>query len=766
MRRPRLPDAAQPDAAFGRLRPLLPPALLAGLLTLAVLGMAYFSFHANRRDALRLTDETLALLQDRITTEVTNYLSVPERALQILAEFAGQRAIAPHERPAAVESATALLRVAPMLALVGFADADGGWLMVRRDPTSGALETKTIALESGMRRAFWTRIAGPEAPPMEEDDPADRFDPRTRPWFRAAQASEGLIWTDLYVFFTDRQPGVTAARALPDPTRPGVVMADVRLANLSEFLSRLTVGRTGRALILDREGRLVALGDPARTVEVRGEMLEPARLAQLNDPVLSRAFDLYRAEGPGRRMVEVGKDRFIMLASRLPGEGRDWSLLMVVPEDDFVGFVSRNSLMVLAMALGVAVLAVLLAALAVRQALRATAARQAARAQAASLAAQSEAYAELAAARDVPSVLAVLARVLGARRVGLWRFDPSRTALACETQVDAATGAHAAGLRLRRAEAPKLFAALEAGQVLQVADAAADPRTTELHRLYLRAVGTRTLLSVPLATHAEAPAQGALWIEDAGAVGAANGLVPFARAATALLARAQSPPAPVTAAASTPGAARARGEALLARLRQRAGTSPMPAEAELFPRLAVLVLTFSDDAAIVAARCADGTSLLGRIRAIVRDASEAGGISCVRALGERVLLADGFAGDAEEAAQRLADLALAIQDQLTDAFTQAELGLDFRMGLDLGPAAGMRDLRLTAEAPDDKAAWNIFGEAVGAAQSLADSAPPGAIQVSESAHAALAADFLLRARGRFFIPETGEIGTWLVAGHA
>jgi hypothetical protein len=748
-----------------RLRRLAVPVLLAGLLTAAVLGMAFFSFTANRRDALRLTDETLALLQDRITTEVTNYLSVPERALQILAEFAGNRAIAPHERPAAVESATALLRVAPMLALVGFADTDGNWLMVRRDPTSGLLETKTIALEGGMRRAFWTRQAGPEAPPMEEDDPADRFDPRTRPWFRAAQASPGLIWTDLYVFFTDRQPGVTAARALPDPTRPGVVMADVRLVNLSQFLSRLTVGRTGRALILDRDGRLVALGDPNRTVEVRGDALEPARLVQLHDPVLDRAFDLYRAEGPGRRVVEVGDGRFIMMASRLPGEGRDWSLLMVVPEDDFVGFVARNSLMVLLMALGVAVLAALLAALAIRQALRASAARQSARAQAASLAAQSGAYAELAAARDVPGVLAALARVLGARRVGLWRLDAGGASLACETQVDSATGAHAAGLRLRRAEAPRLFAALEAGQVLEVADAGADPRTAELHRLYLRGVGTRALLSVPLAPHAEAKPQGALWIEDASATDAAAGLVAFARAAAALLARAQAPPAPAAPATAAPGAARARGEALLARLRSLSGARPLPAEAELFPRLAVLALTFSDDAALVGARCADGASLLGRIRAIVTDGAAAAGIACVRALGERVLLADGFAGDAEAAAQRLADLAIAIQDQLTDAFTQAELGLDFRMGLDLGPAAGMRDPHRAA-GPDDRADWNIFGEAVGAAESLADSAPPGAIQVSESAHAALASDFLLRARGRFFIPETGEIGTWLVAGHA
>lgn len=772
---PPLPAALPPER--GLARRLLVPVALALLLSVGVLGMTWFSFQANRRDALQLTDDTLGLLEDRIVTEVTVFLAVPERALQILAEFAGQRAILPHERPAAVESATALLRVAPMLALVGFADADGNWLMVRRDPATGALETKTIAMEGGVRRAFWTRRADANSPPIDENDADDRFDPRTRPWWRLAQANQGVSWTDLYVFFTDRQPGVTASRALNEGTIPGAVMVDVRLDSLSRFLARLAIGHSGRALILDREGRLVAVGDPARAVEVDGEKVLPAKLDHLEDPVLSRAFDLYRSQGPGRRVVEVDDRRYIMLAAHLPGEGRNWSLLMVVPQDDFIGFVRRNSLHVLLIALGVIVLAALIAWHAIRQALRAAAVRAAAGAQARRQAAETEAYAALAGAASVPAILRTVGTALDARRAGLWRLSADGSALACESQVDVAAGTEAGGVQLRRPEAPSLFAALETGAPLHVPDAAADPRTAELARIYLRPVGSKGLLSLPVLGSAPAggtaPLLGLLWVEDAGTGTVADPL-PFARTAAALLARAMiraataapALPAAATAAAAPAAAhpARARGQALLARMQGRPASQD--GTTQLFPALAVLVLAFTDDTGLAAGTTDDGRSLFGRVRAILVAAAEANQIPCVRTLGARVLFADGFQGEPADAARRLADLALALQDQLTDAFTEAELGLDFRMGLDQGPAIGLHDRHVVGGAVVAAENWSIFGEAVRTAESLAETAPPGAIQVSETAQAALAPEFLMRARGKFFVPDGGEIGTWLVAGPA
>lgn len=754
------PARAEPPRPSLSDRSVAVPLVLALLLVGAVAGMVVYSHQANRRDALRLADFTLALLEARIGTEVTAFLSVPERALAFLAAFAGHRALVPEEHPAAIESATAVMQIAPSIALVGFADADGNFLMVRRPPEGSGFEVRTIQFRDGVRTVTWDR-PGPDGTRVVTDDPNDRFDPRTRPWWHAAHRGTEVGWTDLYIFATDRQPGVSAARLMPEGRVEGVLMADIRLASLSNFLSTLAIGNTGRALIVDRDGRLVGMGDPRRRIEIVGEQLTPVRLDQLQDPVLSRAFDLFRAEGPGRRSIEVGNARYIALASQLPGQGRDWNLLMVVPEDDLVGFVGRNTLVTVAIAAGVILLALLLAAQVVRQHARGlrAAARAAGRAEA--LRGEAEAYARLSAAAGPADILAAVGQVLGARRAGLWRLDPGADALACEALHEVAAGTTAAGVHLRSTQVPRFLAAVAAGGTIAVRDAASDGRTGDLARLYLRPAGTRGLLALPLRTGAAGDVAGVLMVEEPARTG--SEAVRFADAAGAMLARGMAPAAAATpkVAATTPGRDRARE--LMLRIADDGG-APTRLAIEGFPRLAVLLLRLDEDAVLNAAAGASAR-LLDRIAQALAAAATASGVPCLRALGDRVLIADGFGGDAEDAVRRLADLALALQERLAEAFTEAELGLDFRLGLDLGPAAGTR-ARLVggdAGAPDE---WNIFGEAVRAAELLADSAPPGGIQVSESAHAALASGFVLRARGRFFLPQSGELGTWLMAGHA
>ena len=97
-------------------------------------------------------------------------------------------------------------------------------------------------------------------------------------------------------------------------------------------------------MTLDRAGRLVAFPEADCTVRQDGETLSPVRLDQLQDPVLTRAFDMLRLEGSGRRMMTIGAQRHLVVSTPLdPVIGRDWVLMLVVFEADLVGFVGRTS---------------------------------------------------------------------------------------------------------------------------------------------------------------------------------------------------------------------------------------------------------------------------------------------------------------------------------------------------------------------------------------------------------------------------------------
>ena len=64
-------------------------------------------------------------------------------------------------------------------------------------------------------------------------DVAYRLNPRTRPWFIEATAESGTIVTPPYVFFTTREPGITAARRAGSGAVAGV---DLSLWDLSARL--------------------------------------------------------------------------------------------------------------------------------------------------------------------------------------------------------------------------------------------------------------------------------------------------------------------------------------------------------------------------------------------------------------------------------------------------------------------------------------------------------------------------------------------------
>ena len=215
---------------------------LAGVVLIvgAIIAITFYSYRSNRNDALGLSQNLIAALDQRVATEVAGYLEPAAQAVQTLAGLVPERGLAPSGRPRLEQLMIALLRDRPQLASLYVGDPQGNFLMVQRS-AAGTLDTKLIEQNGAQRRVTWRRRD--EAGKIEtvEEDPADTFDPRTRPWYEGASAAEGLFWTDVYVFFTDRKPGLTASSARRDPKGGVVAVAggDVTLAALSEFLASL-----------------------------------------------------------------------------------------------------------------------------------------------------------------------------------------------------------------------------------------------------------------------------------------------------------------------------------------------------------------------------------------------------------------------------------------------------------------------------------------------------------------------------------------------
>lgn len=767
------------------------------LIGVSIIAIVLFAHARNRDGVLQLSADLIENLGQRIQTEVTGYLEPAAAAAIQLGALLPEDGLSPAGRDVIERFAIGLLEASPALASAYVGAPDGDFVMVRRR-FDGTLETKIIARDGAAREVVLKRRNAEGQVVAVDTVQDDTFDPRTRPWYRGAASTEGVYWTDVYVFFTDRTPGITASLARKAPDGPVLAVAgvDVRLDALSRFLDTLDVGTSGRALIVDRTGRLVAFPEPDRMIEDAGDGPRPRRLDRLGEPVLTEMYDRFRISREGRSIVEVDGERYVFAASSLArAVGRDWSLLVTVPEEDFVGFVATNSRTALVMSLGVVALAVGMAGMLTYQGFVGERNARALHERELALRAQSAAYEELAATaslfdagdRDALRRLTeIVAGAVAARRVSLWQAEADASAIVCLACYDRETRGHTSGSEILWEECPGLFEALAAGTEIAVQDARADPRTAGLAALYLEPVGCRSLLSVPI--NNSRGIAGFVWLEDL-ATGGRSGVeaTTFARVIAHMLGvrfsaaaeRAEAAPAlaaadsdrrTVAAALPSPGLPRTprlalrttsisseRNRALLDRISGREVADDR-LRASVFPHTTVLVLAFSDDLAL-ATRASPEERLLviERIVRALQEISERREIRYVKILNDQIVAAEGFDRDVKPAATAMAEAALELQEACAASFERLAPRLDYAIGLDTGTAIG------SAVGFGD-VAYNLWGEAVRVGATMAQTARAGTIQVTEATYEQLRDRFLFRRRGGYYLEKVGEMTTYVLRG--
>ena len=753
-----------------------------GLIVGFLLGIAIYADGATRAGVLGLSDSLLRSIQQRIALQVSAYLQ-PVAHAALLAHSMLGRGAATDRVEEAYRFAASVLAQTPQIDNVLFADAAGNFLLIRRaaGAPAGTTESKRVLLSAGGRVVEWITRDGAGQIVARRQDPTDDYDARTRAWFIGARAVDDLFWSRLYVFFSARAPGITAAVHGPAPD-PDVIGMDLRLDALSQFLGGLSIGRTGRAYVVAANGEMIAGPDMSHLLRTRDGKLVPAQVDEVGDADLAASWDHFRAEGSGSRIIEAGGRRLISIVTPLAGAAQDWRLLITVPEDEFSGFITVNSRRAVLLSLVVVGLAAILAVLLVRQGLRADHADRAVAERSEAVRQQSAAFARLAteagmfdtAGAPPTGLTETLARATGAQRAGLWHLLAGGHVLRCEDSFEPATGGHVGGLELSREEVPALIEALARGEEIDAAVARHDHRTASLHALLMAGHGGIAVFIVPILRVGPQGSTrgtiGMLLLEDARSDPAARDIARACASLVALRAPAEALPA------DRPG-----GDGNIAVPSPGPFTAPTPDEHGLDAalaayglnvaglgvragaRAAVLVLRLPDaDIARVTADAAGvAASLAHRIACAAQEIASAQAIPYLKMMGATIVAATGLdlSGDAETAGatRRLADMAIALRECCAAAFESADGSAEFRLGLDVGLVLGG-----TLGAPPGL--LNLWGEALQGAEALANSAPDGAIQASEQAYRLLRQDFLFRPRGLFHRPRLGESRSYLLAG--
>jgi class 3 adenylate cyclase len=778
-----------------------------GVILLAVLAVTVHSYRINRRAAMSLSQDVLRNLRQRVASEVIAYLSPAEDMVRLAEELAARQERLIDLHGPLQDVAMQILRTHRQLAMLNLADTDGQFLMPKKMP-DGSIDTKLIRRDGESIELVWTRRDPEDHITAVEPGPFDGYDPRTRPWYQGAVQEGGLTWTDVYILFTDRKPGITASIPVHDNGGElrGVVGIDIELDSLCRFLSELSIGESGRALILHRDGRLVAHPDLEKMMRFDQSSARVRSVKELDDSALNRAFSRYQVEGVGWRELEVDGETYIALIDPLAGAaGGDWLVCVIVPERDFVGFVARNHKQSMLLSLSVVAVAAALAGLLVVQGLRADRAAQRVLLQQRQLEQQTAVLTQLASDpalkdRDDAAVLQRLTRLvcdaMPARRVSVWRLDAKQRRLVCEDAYDQVSGGHTHGIELDHAEFPTLCEAVEHREDLQSTDATSHSILQRLAEHYLKPQGCGSLLAITFGPSGR-PA-GSLWFEDEPM---RSDWTPqelaFAHSVGALLASRFAVPAPprgddtdvvqrredvevktdtdmpVAAPPATmfePRAPQGRtgrpvepssgAPAMMARglftRRMRERGIELTQSGELCEQATVMVIRFSDDLSMIERAPADPQrTLADYLLCHLGELAESHGLATPMLLGDTIQCVAGWHNGQEDHAAVIADIALAFAGECSRAFSEMDQPMCMRIGIDTGAV-------VAGEIGRDHRAYHVWGEAPRTAAALAALGMEGAIQVSEETYRLIRADFLFQPRGTYFLDGVGLLRAYLL----
>ncbi len=230
--------------------------ILIALLGLALLGVLATSRHNTEVTLRKHAESAMSYSGEAIADNTLRYLSPAERAAELTEELLVHKTLSLNKPDALEMYFMNQLKANAELASVYIGQPSGDFFFVKREKEG--FFTKVI--RNGLERTVTYRQHNQDLELTKVSlHPEDSYDPTTRPWYQKAVEKNAPIWTDPYIFFTSKRPGITVARPVfVDTEFLGVVSVDVEISGLSAFLGTIPISDQGSAFIINREGLAIA----------------------------------------------------------------------------------------------------------------------------------------------------------------------------------------------------------------------------------------------------------------------------------------------------------------------------------------------------------------------------------------------------------------------------------------------------------------------------------------------------------------------------
>jgi hypothetical protein len=316
-----------------------------------------------------LSNSIIQKTTDETVKELTSFFDPAINSLRISQEWGESELIESNDPAKLNPQFIPLLRNYPQISSMLIANTRGNEYMLLREDTTWLNRIVTWKGEAqSIMRYRWKYDKGMNVLSDTAWTDTKKYDPRERPWFTGGlnTTDNELAWTQPYIFFTTKDPGITVSvnwKATVDKSLKFVIAFDILLLDISDYTSKLNISKSGKAFILTSDSKLIGLPRDLRFENhdsLKKYVLSDYK--KLNISELTAAVDKWKTGDNSGLPFSYdldGNTWWAGIHSFELGKNNLFYIGVVVPEDDFMSEVNRTRTVIVAAFLLVLVLTLL-----------------------------------------------------------------------------------------------------------------------------------------------------------------------------------------------------------------------------------------------------------------------------------------------------------------------------------------------------------------------------------------------------------------------
>ncbi|MDJ1182827.1 adenylate/guanylate cyclase domain-containing protein [Roseofilum casamattae] len=244
------------------------------------------------------------------------------------------------------------IQLFPWVKEIYMGNGDGGYVAVSREDEQTLIVKEVLGNGNPIGTLYNVAENGDRNGIIRTTNP---YDPRQRPWYKAALHEEMATWSRIYTFNYGAL-GITASEPFLDAEGnvAGVMAVDLVLSQISEFLETIDVSESGKIFILERSGLVVASSTEDNAFRYMPGQLNPERLMghEMKDELIAATTTFLMDEEDNLQQIQSsqqfnfranGDRQFVQVVPYQDTLGLDWLIVVVVPEIDFMAEIHAST---------------------------------------------------------------------------------------------------------------------------------------------------------------------------------------------------------------------------------------------------------------------------------------------------------------------------------------------------------------------------------------------------------------------------------------